>query len=365
MFRSFRSRLTLFFVAIVIVPMLAVTVALFRLISDNEHGQADARVAQAQTAAIGLYGREVERAGVAAGRVARDPAMSFAALRSGNERERCRPGPAELLRAQRLRRIAVVSPARTLVDVGSPDATASAARTLRESGGGQIGQLRVSATTATEYTRLVRRVTGLDAAVQRGGRTIASTVPSLGDDPLPRVGTLHIDNTEFRAASFTRPRLRRPAGARRGPLRHRGRLGRHLRRPARGRDHPHRLRGARLRLRPAGVALAAVADRRLPRRRQRLGGRRLLRRPCPPRATTSSPSWARSSTPWRGQLESRLEELRRERARLQECDPAASGRRPRRTSTATPCWRSSCARRSTRRRRGGPRDVARGRRARP
>jgi sensor histidine kinase regulating citrate/malate metabolism len=51
MFRSFRSRLTLFFVAIVIVPMLVVTVALFRLIADNEQGQADARVAQAQTAA--------------------------------------------------------------------------------------------------------------------------------------------------------------------------------------------------------------------------------------------------------------------------------------------------------------------------
>ena len=94
--------------AIVIVPMLVVTVALFRLISDNEHGQADARVAQAQTAAIGLYGREVERAGVAAGRIARDPAMS-AALRSGNERA-VQTRASQLLRAQRLRRIAVVEP---------------------------------------------------------------------------------------------------------------------------------------------------------------------------------------------------------------------------------------------------------------
>src|SRR3954447_19873988 len=159
MFRSFRSRLTLFFVAIVIVPMLVVTVALFRLIADNEHGQADARVAQAQTPAIGLYRREVERAGVAAGRIARDPAMA-AALRSGNERQ-VQIRASRLLRGQRLRRLAVVSQGRTLVDVGSPDATAPAARTLVESGGGQIGQLRVSTTTATEYTRLVRRVTGL------------------------------------------------------------------------------------------------------------------------------------------------------------------------------------------------------------
>jgi diguanylate cyclase (GGDEF)-like protein len=39
--------------------------------------------------------------------------------------------------------------------------------------------------------------------VQRGGRTIASTLPGVGNDRLPRVGTLHIDNAEFRAASFS------------------------------------------------------------------------------------------------------------------------------------------------------------------
>ena len=51
---SFRARLTLFFFLIVIVPLISVAVIVFRLIGDNEHGQADARVAQAQTAAIGL-----------------------------------------------------------------------------------------------------------------------------------------------------------------------------------------------------------------------------------------------------------------------------------------------------------------------
>jgi diguanylate cyclase (GGDEF)-like protein len=201
MFRSFRSRLTLFFVAIVIVPMVVVTVALFRLISDNEHGKADARVAQAQTAAIGLFKREVERAGVAAGRIARDPEMS-AALRTGNQAAAQRRAQ-EILRAQKLRRIAVLKNGRPLVDVGSPDATASAARGLIESGGRQVGQLRVSTITGAEYTRLVRRVTGLDAAVQRGGRTVSSTLPGVGNDPLPRVGTLNVGGTDYRTATFT------------------------------------------------------------------------------------------------------------------------------------------------------------------
>ena len=39
--------------------------------------------------------------------------------------------------------------------------------------------------------------------MQRGGRTIASTLAGVGNDRLPRVGTLHIDDSEFRAASFS------------------------------------------------------------------------------------------------------------------------------------------------------------------
>src|SRR5437588_1466520 len=73
---SFRARLTLFFFLIVIVPLISVAVIVFRLIGDNEHGQADARVAQGQTAAIGLYRREVDQAGAAAAHVGADPRLA-------------------------------------------------------------------------------------------------------------------------------------------------------------------------------------------------------------------------------------------------------------------------------------------------
>src|SRR3954447_25184989 len=52
---SFRARLTLFFVLIVIVPMLSVAIVLFRLISDNETGKADSSLAAHQQAARNLY----------------------------------------------------------------------------------------------------------------------------------------------------------------------------------------------------------------------------------------------------------------------------------------------------------------------
>ncbi|MEA2179150.1 MAG: hypothetical protein QOG77_2447, partial [Solirubrobacteraceae bacterium] len=48
-FRSFRARLSWFFVVIVILPIAMVTAVLFRLVADSEQGKSDARLAQAQT----------------------------------------------------------------------------------------------------------------------------------------------------------------------------------------------------------------------------------------------------------------------------------------------------------------------------
>ena len=200
---SFRNRLTLFFLAIVIVPMVSVAVVLFRLVADNEQGKADARVAQGQEAAIGLYRREVRRADRALGRLADDPDL-VAAMGVGDQAEAA--ARARLLLGElRLRRIAVTRRGRTLVDIGPRSATAPARRRLVGSGGGAVGELRASSVTAGEYVRLVRQVTGLDAAVQRGDRTIATTLPRLGDRALPRVGTVAIAGSDYRAASVSTP----------------------------------------------------------------------------------------------------------------------------------------------------------------
>ena len=63
---SFRNRLTLFFVLIVVVPMVAVAFVLFRLIADNESGKADARLAATKGSAINLYREDYNRANLAA-----------------------------------------------------------------------------------------------------------------------------------------------------------------------------------------------------------------------------------------------------------------------------------------------------------
>src|SRR5437763_16764032 len=55
---SFRSRLTSFFVLIVVIPMLAFGFLVFRLIGDSEQGKADARTNGLATAAASLYASE-------------------------------------------------------------------------------------------------------------------------------------------------------------------------------------------------------------------------------------------------------------------------------------------------------------------
>ncbi|MDX6697765.1 MAG: hypothetical protein QOE65_1162 [Solirubrobacteraceae bacterium] len=198
---SFRSRLTLFFLLIVIVPMVSVAVVLFRLISDNERGKADARVAQGQTAVIGLYGKEVDRAGVAAGRVGRDQVMARA-LRA-DDQAAAAARATQLLAAQHATRIAVTRNDRTLVEVGRNDAAAPATRQIVAQDGRPIGRLSVATTTAPAFTRLAHEITGLDVAIQRGDRTVATTLPGVANAALPRVGSLRIRGREYRAASFT------------------------------------------------------------------------------------------------------------------------------------------------------------------
>ena len=52
---SFRNRLRLFFVVIVILPMIAVGFVLFQLVSRSEQSQSDAQLSEAQRVAQNLY----------------------------------------------------------------------------------------------------------------------------------------------------------------------------------------------------------------------------------------------------------------------------------------------------------------------
>jgi hypothetical protein len=160
---SFRARLSLFFVLIVILPMISVAIVLFRLIADNETGKADASVAARQRTAINLYEEAQQRAGRAIAAVGADVPLARA-LRTGRGRQATRRARV-LLERRELARI-VISEGAVTLDVGSEDAIAPVERELVGAAGERFGRLQVSAELAGDYAAAVRRVSETDVVVR-------------------------------------------------------------------------------------------------------------------------------------------------------------------------------------------------------
>src|SRR4051794_9683424 len=95
---SFRARLTLFFVLIVVVPMVSAAFVLFRLIADNETAKANARLAARQEVAQGFAEDAEREASAAAAKVGRDQALADA-LRGGTRADIRRAADAARVRA--------------------------------------------------------------------------------------------------------------------------------------------------------------------------------------------------------------------------------------------------------------------------
>src|SRR3954451_13707946 len=173
---SFRGRLFIFFTIIVIVPMAAVAVVLFRVTADSETGKSDARIAQGLTTALAIYQADVDRAHASLRDVAAEPHMSRALAR-GKKR------PIRLL----ARKILNIHP--ELVAINYYDAKGNrVSYTKREravayataapttASGRQLGTLAVSRTSARDYVRSVKRLTGLEAQAVAGGQSLAGTL---------------------------------------------------------------------------------------------------------------------------------------------------------------------------------------------
>jgi diguanylate cyclase (GGDEF)-like protein len=199
---SFRNRLTLFFVLIVVVPMVAVAFVLFHLIADNESGKADARLATNVDSAIHLYEEARDTADRAARSIGGDVALAQA-LRT-NDRAALAKRAGELLARERARRIVIARGGRAIVDVGSPAAVFPAARTLEGAGGKSFGSLQVSVQDPAGYTGLIARVTQAEALVEKaGGPVLATTVKGIDPGALPdKRGEIDVSGKHYDAATF-------------------------------------------------------------------------------------------------------------------------------------------------------------------
>jgi diguanylate cyclase (GGDEF)-like protein len=198
---SFRTRLTLFFVLIVVLPMVAVGVLVTQLGAESRTGKADARLSEALDVGLTTYDEQLGRSRSVARRAAEDDELA-AALR---ERD-----PSRLERAARgvdvpadLAALTVLGPGgRELAEVGTDDAVAQSDVTLKTRNG-TLGAVRASTLTASALARQVQELTGEGTAVMIDGDPVASTL-ELGDAEIPISGdasSLDLPGGEMRIAS--------------------------------------------------------------------------------------------------------------------------------------------------------------------
>jgi diguanylate cyclase (GGDEF)-like protein len=202
---SFRGRLTLFFVLIVLLPMVAVGVLVVDVTDSARSGKADARLSQGITTASSVYKRQAMRAEGLARRVGSNPELGDA-LASGDQAAIARELRI-LGRQYHAASLIVTAPSgRTVATYGEDPPVAGSEVEL--TGARDFGTLLASKVTAEEYLNLVEGLTGRDGAIFDGHQLVAATAkPDTGSE-IPagnESGAVDVNGDEVRAASVDLP----------------------------------------------------------------------------------------------------------------------------------------------------------------
>ncbi len=188
---SFRTRLTTFFLMIVIVPMVGVGALVLRLIADSQQAKVDARASGLATAAQSLYHRSSATALAEARAIALNTVL-HRSPRLARELERLR------VRAG-LARIVLRQAGQTIADVGDRSAIAPGEAVIPSAPGGEI-TVTVSSIRAADFAAdLTGR--GVGIVVQVNGRTLAATPPDAVSLKLGRRGAASLDGASYRYLS--------------------------------------------------------------------------------------------------------------------------------------------------------------------
>jgi diguanylate cyclase (GGDEF)-like protein len=190
---SFRTRLTTFFVVIVAVPMAAMAFLVFRLTNDSQSGKADARASGVAIVARSVYANASMQASLQARTLARElapaPVTQLARRTS------------QLAGEARLARVTVKTGSNIVADVGSRQAIAPGMAMVTGRTRAPIRTIAVSQLTAGQYARELAG-SGFQVVVRSGESVLASTLPTEVSRTLPaQHGTVTINSRSYRVAT--------------------------------------------------------------------------------------------------------------------------------------------------------------------
>ena len=185
---SFRTRLTTFFVVIVVVPMAAVGILVFRLIDDSQQGKVAARASGLASAVASTYDNS--------SRAARFDAQTIARDISRVPQRALRARLASLSVEAGVARVVVTQGAQTLADVGSTSAIAPGVALVRGLPGHTARMVAVSEITARRYAQ---ELAGPDfgVVVQQGPKTLGSSLTGADGRAWRGHGVAKIGNVNY------------------------------------------------------------------------------------------------------------------------------------------------------------------------
>jgi diguanylate cyclase (GGDEF)-like protein len=200
---SFRARLRLFFVVIVVFPMITIAVVLYQLIVASESSQTDARLAESQTVALGIYDEEQAEAGTLAERIGKDQQLADAV--DADDRQAVQRRLDTLTRRGDARHSLLKIDGQGQFESGTLPGVATATRQLLDADQNPTGQLTVAMISPEAYASRINQLTGSEVVIEDGDEQLASTQVDAGGADLPDTGPVEVAGVEYRVRTFEAP----------------------------------------------------------------------------------------------------------------------------------------------------------------
>src|SRR5918995_222005 len=188
---SFRNRLRLFFVIIVVVPMIAVALVLFQIVTRSEETQTDAQLSGAQRVATNLYRESAERANTAGRKIVADDGLREAIADKDPERIQSRlDAAAERAKA---RRVLLRLDGPGDFEHGDEPGVAPARNAIVDQDGRPLGRIVTSVDTATSFATRLEDLAEVGVVIRQSDEVLGTSRPELARAELPERGDAELE----------------------------------------------------------------------------------------------------------------------------------------------------------------------------
>ncbi|HKG65414.1 MAG TPA: diguanylate cyclase [Solirubrobacteraceae bacterium] len=197
---SFRNRLRLFFLLIVIIPMIAVALVLFQVVTRSEESQTDAQLSEAQRVATNLYRDSADRANAAGRQIVADNGLREAIADKNPERIQSRLDAAA--RAAKARRVLLQLDGPGDFEVGDEPGVAPARNAIVDQDGRPLGRIVTSVDTATSFAAQLEEVAEVGVVIRQGDEVLGASRAELARAELPSRGDAELDGADVRVRTL-------------------------------------------------------------------------------------------------------------------------------------------------------------------